>query len=188
MPVDEVEKLIKEKELVHWMISYPKKDKFSAILQLDDDYKANFVFENDEEQATEEIEQAKTAPTIQLCERTLQTERVYAVQQSQENAGRHRSFRITRKLLDKEIPPEEFLKLVSEKKTGLIKGFVSMRTKRPFDANLILKDDGGIGFEFLPQENQLNPEASDHARFSICVLNGKDPKRLLRSSTLRSSP
>jgi len=64
------------------------------------------------------------------------------------------SFRITRKLLDKEIPLDEFQKLVNEKKTGLIKGFVSRRTKRPFDANLILKDNGGIGFEFPPRKKK----------------------------------
>ena len=62
------------------------------------------------------------------------------------------NFRITRKLLDKEIPVDEFLKLVNEKKTGLIKGFVSRKTKRPFDANLILKENGGIGFEFPPRK------------------------------------
>ena len=64
------------------------------------------------------------------------------------------NFRITRKLLDKEIPVDEFLKLVNEKKTGLIKGFVSRKTKRPFDANLILKENGGIGFEFPPRKKK----------------------------------
>ena len=77
------------------MISYPKGQKFSAILQLDDDYKVNFVFENDEEQATEEIEQAKTAPTISRCPfaKARQANRAsLRVQQSQENAGRHLFF------------------------------------------------------------------------------------------------
>ena len=60
----------------------------------------------------------------------------------------------SRKLLDKEIPLEEFQKLVTEKKTGLIKGFVSKRTRRPFDANLILKEGGGIGFEFPPRKKK----------------------------------
>ena len=64
------------------------------------------------------------------------------------------TFRITRKLLDKEIPLDEFKKLVTEKKTGLIKGFVSRRTKRRFDANLLLKDNGSIGFEFPPKKKK----------------------------------
>ena len=64
------------------------------------------------------------------------------------------SFRITRKLLDKEIPVEELKKLVVDKKTGLIKGFISRRTKRRFDANLLLKDNGSIGFEFPPRKKK----------------------------------
>ena len=159
LPVEEVDKLIKERRIgpLDDFISKAGR-KFSAILQLDDDYKVNFVFENDEEQVAEEIEQAKTAPTIApcpLCESDVkQTERAYVCSKHKKIPQGTCSFRITRKLLDKEIPPEEFLKLVSEKKTGLIKGFVSRKTKRPFDANLILKDDGGIGFEFPPRKKK----------------------------------
>jgi len=49
---------------------------------------------------------------------------------------------------------DELKKLVSDKKTGLIKGFISRRTKRRFDANLILKDNGSIGFEFPPKKTK----------------------------------
>ncbi len=159
LPVEEVDKLIKERRIgpLDDFISKAGR-KFSAILQLDDDYKVNFVFENDEEQASEENEQAKTAPTITSCPHcesdVKQTDRAYVCSKHKKISEGDCSFRITRKLLDKEIPPEEFLKLVSEKKTGLIKGFVSRRTKRPFDANLILKDDGGIGFEFPPRKKK----------------------------------
>jgi DNA topoisomerase-3 len=159
LPVEEVEKLLKERRIgpLDDFISKAGR-KFSAILQLDDEYKVNFVFENDEEQAAEEIEQAKAAPTIApcpLCEKDVkQTERAYVCSEHKKISEGTCTFRITRKLLDKEIPPEEFLKLISEKKTGLIKGFVSRRTKRPFDANLILKDDGGIGFEFPPRKKK----------------------------------
>ncbi len=159
LPVQEVDKLIKERKIgpLDDFISKAGR-KFSAILQLDDEYKVNFVFENDEEQVAEEIEQAKVAPTIApcpVCQKDVkQTERAYVCSQHNKISDGDCSFRLTRKLLDKEIPPEEFLKLVSEKKTGLIKGFVSRRTKRPFDANLILKEDGGIGFEFPPRKKK----------------------------------
>ena len=33
----------------------------------------------------------------------------------------------------------------------LIKGFISNRTKRPFDAHLVLKPDGNVKFEFPPR-------------------------------------
>ncbi|MEM8549335.1 MAG: DNA topoisomerase 3, partial [Verrucomicrobiota bacterium] len=58
------------------------------------------------------------------------------------------TFRMARNMLGKPIPPEQVKKLLTEKKTDLIKGLRSNRTKRLFDAFLLLKDDGGIGFEF----------------------------------------
>jgi DNA topoisomerase-3 len=132
---------------------------FSAVLQLDDDYKVNFVFQNNEEQEAEEKESIKDAPVIASCpvcgKEVKQTESAFiCTSHKKVSDDGDCSFRISRKLLDKEIPLEEFLKLVNEKKTGLIKGFVSRRTKRPFDANLILKDNGGIGFEFPPRKKK----------------------------------
>ena len=159
LPIEEVSQLLTERRIgpLDDFISKAGR-KFSAILQLDDEYKVNFVFENNEEQMSEELEQAKNAPTIATCpvcqSDVKQTERAYVCSQHKKISEGSCSFRITRKLLDKEIPLEEFQKLVSEKKTGLIKGFVSRRTKRPFDANLILKDDGGIGFEFPPRKKK----------------------------------
>ncbi len=61
------------------------------------------------------------------------------------------TFRMSRNMLGKALPPEQIKKLLTEKKTDLIKGFRSNRTKRLFDAFLILKDDGKIGFEFPPR-------------------------------------
>ncbi|MEO0796499.1 MAG: DNA topoisomerase III [Verrucomicrobiota bacterium] len=61
------------------------------------------------------------------------------------------AFRLSRNMLGKALPPEEVKKLLTEKKTGLIKGFKSNRTGRLFDAHLLLKDDGKIGFEFPPR-------------------------------------
>jgi DNA topoisomerase-3 len=159
LPVEEVEMLLKEKRIgpLDDFISKAGR-KFSAILQLDEEYKVKFVFENDEEQASEELEQIKVAPTISSCPvcegEVKQTERAYVCNQHKKVSEGSCNFRITRKLLDKEIPEEEFKKLITEKKTGLIKGFVSRRTKRPFDASLILKDDGGIGFEFPPRKKK----------------------------------
>ena len=47
--------------------------------------------------------------------------------------------------------PEQVRKLLSARKTDLITGFRSNRTKRLFDAFLLLQDDGGIKFEFPPR-------------------------------------
>lgn len=61
------------------------------------------------------------------------------------------AFRLSRNLLGKALPPEQVGKLLTNRKTDLINGFKSNRTGRLFDAHLLLKDDGGIGFEFPPR-------------------------------------
>ena len=160
LPVDEVEILLKDRKIGPLDNFMSKAGKpFSAILELDDEYKVNFVFQNNEEQESKEKETIGDAPVVATCpvcqSNIKQTETAYICEQNKKvSEDGECSFRITRKLLDKEIPLEEFKKLISEKKTGLIKGFVSRRTKRPFDANLILKDNGGIGFEFPPRKKK----------------------------------
>ena len=129
--------------------------KFSAMLKLEDDFKVTFVFDKPDQEESDEKDLLVSAPEVAscpVCNSTVkQTELSYICTEHKKVSEGKCNFRITRKLLDKEIPLEELQKLVSEKKTGLIKGFVSRRTKRPFDANLILKDNGGIGFEFPPR-------------------------------------
>ena len=159
LEIDEVSHLLKEKRIgpLDDFISKAGK-RFSAMLKLDDDFKVSFLFENSDDQGSEEIELLKDAPIVAQCpicdSEIKQTGLSYVCLKNKKVSDGDCSFRITRKLLDKEIPLEEFQKLVSEKKTGLIKGFVSRRTKRPFDANLILKDNGGIGFEFPPRKKK----------------------------------
>ncbi len=60
-------------------------------------------------------------------------------------------FRVSRSLLGKTLEREQFIKLIENKKTDLIEGFRSNRTKRYFSAFLILKDDASIGFDFPPR-------------------------------------
>jgi len=129
--------------------------KFSAMLKLEDDFKVSFVFDKPDQDDSNEKELMADSPEVArcpVCESSIkQTELSYICTEHKKVSDSNCNFRITRKLLDKEIPLDEFQKLVNERKTGLIKGFVSRRTKRPFDANLILKDNGSIGFEFPPR-------------------------------------
>ena len=128
------------------------------MLQLEEDLKVSFVFNNNEEQESEENDQMKDSPVVAACPMcsgdVKQTEISYICIDHKKVSEGTCSFRVTRKLLDRDIPLDEFVKLVKEKKTSLLKGFVSRRTKRPFDANLILKDNGGIGFEFPPRKKK----------------------------------
>ena len=54
-------------------------------------------------------------------------------------------------LLGKEIPPEEIQNLLAGKKTALIKGFRSNKTRRLFDAYLML-EKGKLKFDFPPRD------------------------------------
>ena len=162
LTVDDVEILLKNKRVgpLDDFISKTGK-RFSAMLKMEEDYKISFLFDNSKDEQEESVEKdmIKTAPVVSdcpICDGSVhQTDLSFICSKnkrvSEDGAC---SFRLTRKLLDKEIPLEEFKNLVSEKKTGLIKGFVSRRTKRRFDANLLLKDNGSIGFEFPPKKQK----------------------------------
>ncbi len=71
-------------------------------------------------------------------------------------------FSMAKKMLGAEITAEQVSKLLSEGKTDLIKGFVSNRTKRPFDAFLCLgKNSSKVRFEFPPREAKPKTEKTE---------------------------
>ncbi len=59
--------------------------------------------------------------------------------------------RLSRRILSRDIPLEQFMKLLETGKTDLLEKFWSQRTRRPFSAFLVLKEDGTTGFEFAPR-------------------------------------
>jgi len=72
-------------------------------------------------------------------------------------------FQFGRNILGKTIERPVFQKLIQEGKTGLIEGFRSNRTKRKFDAFLILKDKGKLGFEFPERPKKTARKATKKA-------------------------
>ena len=65
------------------------------------------------------------------------------------------SVSVSRTILGREIPLDQVLKILGEGKSDLLKGFISQRTKRPFDAYLVFNaKTGKIGFEFPPREKK----------------------------------
>ena len=68
----------------------------------------------------------------------------------------HTPVSVARTILGREIPLDQVLKILSEGKSDLMKGFISQRTKRPFDAYLVFNAKlGKIGFEFPPREKKF---------------------------------
>ncbi len=62
-----------------------------------------------------------------------------------------KGFRISKVILSKTITTDHIKQLLNERKTDLIKGFISKKRK-PFDAYLLLDDTGKISFEFPPRK------------------------------------
>lgn len=67
-------------------------------------------------------------------------------------AKKLRPFSMRKKLLGLDIPREQVEKLLRDGKTDLLCGFTSNKTKRKFDAFLVLKADGKLRWEFPPRE------------------------------------
>ena len=67
------------------------------------------------------------------------------------------NFRTGKIILQQTIEPAQMKKLLAEGKTDLLKGFVSKKTNRKFEAFLVIKD-GGTAFEFRAARAQSEGE------------------------------
>ncbi|HSP41296.1 MAG TPA: DNA topoisomerase III [Luteolibacter sp.] len=127
---------------------------FDAGLEMDDKFKINFVFEGDDKNDIELTEE-HVIGSVQLQDgRTMklyESEKAYHVPElvtKKEPGG----IRIGKNILHHEITADQVRKMLTTGKTDVIKGFVSNRTKRKFDAHLTFDPkEGKIGFEFPPR-------------------------------------
>ncbi len=132
---------------------------FSAMLKLDEENKVKFVFENSgfgEAGADGAPIDLTQFPVVGKCPvdgaPIHETPSGYVCANFSRGEGAKCTFRLSRILLGATIVREQFQKLIELKKTDLIKGFKSKRTGRFFEAFLVLKDEGKIGFEFMPRK------------------------------------
>ena len=122
---------------------------FSAMVKLGEEFKQEFEFENNNGNGAVIIDPARheLLGTCPLCHQG----QVYALENSYacENAVSEKktcTFRVGKVILQREIPKEQVLKLITTGKTDLLPKFISKKG-RPFSAHLKL-DKGKIGFEF----------------------------------------
>src|SRR5690606_37433695 len=100
---------------------------FDAALELDAKFKVNFVFENDDKDTAVEltedqlIGQAVTPEGTTL--KVYQTDKAYHVPELVTKKDPN-GIRIGKSILQREIQADQALKLLSEGKTDLLKGFV----------------------------------------------------------------
>jgi DNA topoisomerase-3 len=152
LEADEAKELL-AKKLVGPLTGFKSKfnKPFDAALELDAKFKVNFVFDNDNNEAAELTEEHVIGEATLPDGRTVklyQAEKAYhlpGITTKKEPAG----IRIGRAILQREIAPDQVMKLLQDGKTDLLKGFVSNRTKRSFDARLTLDPKTWqIGFAF----------------------------------------
>ena len=128
---------------------------FDAGLELDAKFKINFVFESDDRDGPPELTEEQLVGEAQTAEgksfKIYATEKAYHIPEIVTKKDPH-GVRIGKSILHCEIPPDQILKLIGTGKTDVLKGFVSNRTKRKFDASLTFdQGDGKIGFDFPPR-------------------------------------
>ncbi|MBK1878625.1 DNA topoisomerase III [Pelagicoccus mobilis] len=129
---------------------------YSANLYLDPDtHRVKFDFGNGEggENGSGSIDFSTLEP-VAKCPRTggdlFETPAAYIVRVV-DGDKETTPIRVSRKILDREIPREQVIKLLTDGKTDLLDKFWSKRTKRPFDAYLVLQASGQTKFEFPPR-------------------------------------
>lgn len=127
---------------------------FDASIQLDEKFKTNFLFEGDDNTAPDLKDNMiiGTAKTPEGKEhKVFGTDKAYYVPDIVTKKDPH-GVRIGKVILQREIPEDQALKLISEGKTDLLRGFISNRTKRKFDAHLTFDlESAKIGFDFPPR-------------------------------------
>lgn len=154
MDKEEIRELLEKKRIGPLDDFRSKRGKhYSAYLYLDDESKrVKFDFGNGDSESGE-IDFSKLTP-IAKCPRTggdlFETANAYIVRVV-EGGEEKTPIKVNRKILDREIPKDQVLKLLETGKTDLLEKFWSKRTKRPFDAYLVLQDSGQTKFEFPPR-------------------------------------
>ncbi len=125
---------------------------FDAGLELDEKGKAKFYFP----QRPEDAESGDREEPVVIDRVAAQDGKEYDIQQTSKiwklpdmEFGKTKGVSVSRTILGRTITLEEIKAIISAGKTALLKGFISQRTKRPFDAYLVLNaKTGKVGFEF----------------------------------------
>ena len=125
---------------------------YEAYLTITNDWKVKIEFDRSGQENGIQI--APGVEPVGVCPKTggriFETPNAWVVQVNTDGEETY-PYRLSRRILSKETTLDDFLKIIADGKTDLIKGFISNRTKRPFDAFLVLKEDGNVGFEFPPR-------------------------------------
>ena len=176
---DEVERLIRDKQVGPLQGFRSQKGfPFAAVIKLNAEFRAEFDFGKDE---SVEGESGDSAPdfrgkepvgTCPKCQgRVFENGMNYTCEKS---VGPSRScdFKTGAVILQQAIDRTQASKLLAEGKTDLLKGFVSKKTGRKFEAFLAMKD-GKVGFEFAPRQPRKKGAAKSELPAAKLDFTGK---------------
>ena len=123
---------------------------FSAKLKLTDANEVTFDFGNDTGTEDGEVPDFSAQTPLGACpkcaSRVFELPNAYVCEKAI-GADKTCDFRSGRMILQRPIERAQMEKLLATKKTDLLQ-FVSSRTRRPFQAFLVVQKDGKVGFEF----------------------------------------
>ena len=144
---------------------------FSAVLRYNkEEKKAEFVFDGQRDSngaikidftGLKPVAEAP-APRFPVGSQVFETPQSFVVR-AMVGAEEKILARCSKRILSRDIPLEQFMRMLQTGKTDLLEKFWSQRTRRPFSAFLALKEDGSTGFEFAPRAPK-DPNAPPRGR------------------------
>ncbi|MGH7950360.1 MAG: DNA topoisomerase III [Limisphaerales bacterium] len=160
LEISEVEELI-EKGQVGPLQGFRSKQgfPFAAIIKMGAEFKPEFDFGNEPKEgdggvaATIDFTGKEPLGKCPKCGARVFDAGMNYLCENATGAAKTCTFKTGKIILQQTIEPAQVVKLLNEGKTDLLKGFVSKKTNRKFEAFLILKD-GGTAFEFAPREKK----------------------------------
>jgi len=136
---------------------------FAAALKLNDAGETEFVFDNapiNADGTKLDLDTQEPIGTCPICGgRIFETMMSYACENTFGDAPTCK-MKIGKKILLQEIDRIQVQKILTEKKSDLLRGFVSQRTRRKFSAYLVMGADGRTTFEFEPRKDGAPPRKS----------------------------
>jgi len=180
---EEVEKIITDK-VIGPLQGFRSKQgfPFAAVLKMTAEHKVEFDFGNGGKDgagaAPIDFTGKEPLGKCPACGANVFDGGMNYVCEKQAGAEQSCKFRTGKIILQQEISPEQVKKLLAEGKTDLLKGFVSNKTNRKFEAFLIVKD-GKTGFEFAPRERRGKTKTGEpppKIDFTGRAVVGKCPK------------
>ncbi len=159
---------------------------FAAALKLNDANETEFVFDNAPINADGTKLDLDTQEPIAKCPicggRIFETMMSFACENTFGDAPTCK-MKIGKKILLQDIDRTQVMKLLTEKKTDLLRGFVSQRTRRKFSAYLVMAADGRTSFEFEPRKDGAPPRKSFFRKKEAPAENGAAPAAETKTKT-----